>query len=111
MSRSPNRLRRKQITINYSEEEYAELQKQFVRSANLHLSAYIRKVSMAEPVEVKIRNASFDEFLAIIIPLQRDLRTLRRLHEFTPENETQLVELHRAIQHALEKITLPCMPS
>jgi len=62
-------------------------------------------------VEIKVRNASFDEFLATMIPLQRSLRTLRRLHEFSPENESELVELHRAIQHALDKIVLPCTPS
>ena len=111
MSRSRKCQRTKKLTIRYTEEEYADLQRQFARTTATHLATYFRKVSLAEPVVIKTRNASFDEFLATVIPLQRELRALRRLHEFTPENETQLVELHRAIQLALEKITLPCMPS
>ena len=111
MSRSPNRLRKNQVTVYYTDEEYAELQKFFTRSTGLYLAAYVRKVSIAEPVEMKIRNASFDDFLSAIIPLQKELRTLRRTTPFTPENEAAVVELHRAIQQAIEKIVLPCMPS
>lgn len=111
MSQTIKRHRKKQITVTYTDEEYAELQRQFIRSSVLNIGIYVRKVSIAEPVEMKTRNASFDEFLTTMIPVQRDLRTLRRIQTFTPENEAKLVELHRAIQHALEKIVLPCMPS
>lgn len=104
-------LRNRQVVAYYSEEEYTRLQLLFARTNSPYLATYVRQVSLEQPLEVKIRNASLDDLIDEIVRLRREMRTLTRLPQLSPAAQTELVEIHRSIQRAIEKIVLPCMPS
>ncbi|HEY4334668.1 MAG TPA: hypothetical protein VGM89_02195 [Puia sp.] len=101
--------RTRRLVLYYTEEEYAALQQLFLRSNSRYIGVYVRKLSVRQPVEVKTRNSSFDDFVAEIIPLRKEMAALRRISHLSPDNETQLLELHRSIQRTIDKIATACM--
>nr|WP_143157248.1 plasmid mobilization relaxosome protein MobC [Cnuella takakiae] len=58
------------IKLRISEAELKEIHQHLGRSTNRSLSEYIRRLALNKPVTVKVRNASADDFLEQMLPLQ-----------------------------------------
>lgn len=96
--------------ILYTEEEYRQVKKLFARSVCRTMSSYVRKVSMEEPVEMIVRNASFDAFIEEIVELRREMGAIRKAGWVTSATEARLVQLYGAIQEKINQIAELCMP-
>jgi hypothetical protein len=100
--------RTERVVILYSEEEYQRLKKYFSRSISKTVCRYVRKVSLEEPVEILVRNASFDAFIEEVIQLRKEMVLVRKL-TLTPERENMLIRLLDDIKSKMNKITELCM--
>ncbi len=65
------------------------------------MASYVRKVSLEEPVEITVRNASFDAFIDEIMVLRKEMAAC---------SKESLVELHVEIKNKINKIVELCMP-
>lgn len=70
MKKRVEEVRAKMIVVRLNKGEYQRLQKLQGRTTERCLSTYLRKVALNKPVTVKIRNASADDFLEQMLPLQ-----------------------------------------
>jgi len=62
--------------LRLNQAEKIRLQQLQQKSIEKDLSSYIRKVSLKEPVVVKYRNASADDFLECILQLKKELNAI-----------------------------------
>jgi len=97
------------VLVLYSEEEFGELKKHFVKSTSKTISNYVRNVSLQQPIEVIHRNQSFDAFVEEMILLRKELSLVRQL-PLTPEGERQTILLQEEIRGKLYQIADLCMP-
>jgi hypothetical protein len=97
------------VILLYNEEEYQRLKKIFSRSICKTVSRYVRKVSLEEPVEMLVRNASFDAFIEEIVELRKEMGLVRKL-TLTTERENNLIRIHDDIRIKINKIVELCMP-
>jgi len=93
----------------YTEDEFQWLQQRFVRSGGRSFSGYVRKITLKEPVEQRVRNASFDDFIGEIVRLRKEMTAIRSASS-SPEFHGQLIDLHHEIQQTIDKIAVLCMP-
>jgi len=110
MSGKRGKVRAQRVIVLYSDEEFEELRKKYARSTSRSFSSYVRKVSLEEPVEMIMRNGSFDSFMDEIVVLRKELGVISRLAQLTPEKQDQLVQLYENIQNYIYKIADLCMP-
>jgi hypothetical protein len=102
--------REARVVVLYTPKEYSWLKEQFARSTCHTVSGYIRKVSLENPVEIAVRNVSFDEFVGEIIQLQKEMDSIRKETPFTHEQLERLIRLHGDIKSNTNKIVELCMP-
>ena len=93
MKKEENEVRRMSIKVRMNQEEMERIKKYQRRTTERSLSEYIRSVSMQEPVTVKYRNQSADDFLKEMLALKKELN-------FIGNNFNQAV--HKL--HMLDKI-------
>lgn len=93
MKKEEKDLRKMFIKIRINQEEIEQIKKNQRRTTERSLSEYVRCVSMQEPVIIKYRNQSADDFLKEMIALKKELN-------FIGNNFNQAV--HKL--HMLEKI-------
>ena len=110
MRRPIEQKRIRRVSIFYTMKEFEELKKCWSKSTCRNIPNYIRKLSLEDPVEVLVRNASFDAFVEEIIQLRREMSRIRQL-PLTSERENQIIRLQDTIQTQINKIAELCMPS
>lgn len=66
-------MRKKMIVMRMNDEEYKSLQSLHKKSTDRHLSNYLRKVSLQQPVTIKYRNQTADDFLKDMVGLKKEL--------------------------------------
>jgi hypothetical protein len=101
MNKKAGTKRTERIIVLYTEEEFARVKKHFARSTSRTMAGYVRKVSLEEPVEITVRNASFDAFIDEIMVLRKEMAAC---------SKESLVELHVEIKNKINKIVELCMP-
>ncbi len=88
-------IRNKWLTIRLNEEEEKKLSKFYSRTTSNALSEYARAVLLKEPVTIKYRNQSADEFLEEMILLKKELnaignnfnQSVHKLHTFDHDSQ------------------------
>ena len=73
MKKQENEVRKIFIKIRMNAEELKQVKKKQQQTTERSLSEYIRKVSMQNPVTVKYRNQSADDFLKQMLELKKEL--------------------------------------
>jgi hypothetical protein len=109
MAGKKGKLRDKRIIVLYSNEEFQQVKMLFARSISTTISSYVRKISLEEPVEIINRNSSFDDFIAEIVLLRKEMASIRQLG-LTPEREMLIIRLQEEIKLIINKIANLCMP-
>lgn len=70
------KIRSRWLTVRLTEDEERELQKLCGQTTSKGLSEYARSVLLKEPVIVRYRNASADEFLSQMLGLKAELNAI-----------------------------------
>jgi len=109
MAGKKGKARNDRVIVLYSLEEFERLRQLFARSTCRTYGAYVRKVSLEEPVQMIVRNGSFDSFVEEVIALRKEMASVRDLGPFTPENQERLLRLQLDIQICINKIGDLCM--
>jgi len=73
--REKEKLNRK-VTVRFTEQEYLKIFRSYKSTTHQKLSGYIRSVLLHKPVTVYTRNQSFDDFVAEMILLRRELHAI-----------------------------------
>ena len=73
MKKQENEVRKIFIKIRMNDEELKQVKKKQQQTTERSLSEYIRNVSMQNPVTVKYRNQSADDFLKQMLELKKEL--------------------------------------
>ena len=110
MERITSKARTHRVNLCYNDEEIEELQKKYARSTCQTLSSYVRKVSLEEPVEMIVRNGSFDSFVDEIVVLRKEMKVISQQALLPPDMQERLVQLHEEIKIYIHKIADLCMP-
>ena len=110
MSGRPGIPRNQRVIANYSEEEFERLRELYARSTSRTFSAYVRKVSLEEPIGITTRNESFDGFVAEIIVLRKVMTDIFQDGKWSPADREQLLQIHEQIKSLINKISILCMP-
>jgi hypothetical protein len=108
MPRIKGTKRTERLILLYTVEEWQRLKKHYSRSSSKTISRYVRRVSLEEPVEIVVRNASFDEFVEEIIELRGEMAFVRQLGLGAQMGES-LIRLQESIQLKINKIVELCM--
>lgn len=66
-------IKNKWLHVRLSEEEYAQLQKQFSKTTEKKLSTYARKILLGKPMIAGVRNLSFQDIVTVLFKLRTDL--------------------------------------
>lgn len=89
--------RTKWLHIRLNEREYKILRSGFSTSTKQQISSYARDILLGKPVTVYTRNKSLDDFVAELIHLRNELKSIgnninqavKKMHNSTNENELQ----------------------
>jgi hypothetical protein len=73
MKKRESAVRRKMIVVRLNESEYDRLQTHLARTTEKTVAQYVRKLLLHQPVQVKYRNVSVDDFLRDVLELKREL--------------------------------------
>lgn len=73
MKKQENEVRNKVVKIRMNDSEKKQLKKFQQQSTERNVSNYVRKVSLHQPVIIKYRNQSADDFLRDMIDLKKQL--------------------------------------
>lgn len=114
MRKETRDVRNKMVVVRMNEDEYSRLQSLFKKTTCRQLSEYLRKVSLQQPVTVKYRNQTADEFLPEMIKLKNELNAIgnnfnqavHKLHilEKIPEFRTWILQNETAKQILFKKV-------
>ncbi|TKK64859.1 plasmid mobilization relaxosome protein MobC [Ilyomonas limi] len=117
MEKKIKTVRTKFVKMRMNDSEYEHLEKLWKNTTHRHLSTYLRKICLQQPVIVKYRNQSADDFLSSMLQLKKDLngisnnfnQAVKKLHilEKIPEFRTWLIlneSLQRAVNANVEEI-------
>lgn len=74
--KEPKEIRVKWVTVRFNEMEKARLDKLYKKTTCNSLGEYIRSVLLKEPVLVRFRNQSADDFLEEILLLRKELNAI-----------------------------------
>jgi hypothetical protein len=110
MSGKPGKLRSQRVIVLYSEDEFEALRKLYARSTSRTFSAYVRRISLEEPVNIITRNESFDGFVAEIIVLRKVMTDIYQEGRWSSIEQGQLVQIHEEIKSLINKISMLCTP-
>jgi hypothetical protein len=102
--------RTERLILLYNEDEFKRLKLLFAKSLCHSISGYVRKVSLEDPVEIAVRNESFDDFVGEIIQLRKEMVSLRKEAAFTPEQLEKVIRMQEDIKTIINKIVELCMP-
>jgi hypothetical protein len=109
MSGKKGILRCNRVIALYSIEEFERLRQLFARSTCRTYGAYVRKVSLEEPVQMVVRNGSFDSFVEEVIALRKEMAAIREEGQFSTGDQERMQLLHVEIQACINKICELCM--
>ena len=73
MKKKENEVRKKMIVVRMNLEEFEKVEILRKKSTERNLSTYLRKISLQQPVTIKYRNQSADDFLKDMLPLKKEL--------------------------------------
>lgn len=76
MRKQENEIRKIFVKIRMNAAEVEQLKKQQAKSTERSISNYIRKVALQQPVVVKYRNQSADDFLKEMLLLKKELNAI-----------------------------------
>lgn len=110
MSGRPGIFRKQRVIVLYDDEEFETLRQWFARSTSRTIAAYVRTVSLQEPIGIISRNGSFDAFIDEVIVLRKTMLELRRDGKWSPANQERLIGLHEEIKLVIDKIADLCTP-
>ncbi len=79
MNKQRYEVRRHFVKTRLNAAELQVLRKLKAATTDRHLSQYVRKVLLQQPVTMKYRNASADDFLRDMLVLKQDLQTAIRV--------------------------------
>jgi hypothetical protein len=85
----------KWLHIRLTEAEYKKINRGFSQSTKRKISEYVRAVLLDKPITVYTRNQSFDDFVAEMILLRRELKAIgnnfnqsvKKLHTMDKDQE------------------------
>ena len=107
-------VRNKMVVVRMNEDEFSRLQNLFKKTTCRRLSDYLRKLSLQQPVTVKYRNQTADEFLPEMIKLKNELNAIgnnfnqavHKLHilEKIPEFRSWIIQNETAKQILFNKV-------
>jgi hypothetical protein len=100
--------RNERLILLYNEDEFKRLKLLFARSLCHSIAGYVRKVSLEDPVEIAVRNESFDAFIEEIIQLRKEMAAVRKEAAFEPGLE-KIIQLQEDIKGIINKIAELCM--
>lgn len=108
-------VRNKMVVVRMNEKEYERLEIFLKKTTCRNTSEYLRKVSLQEPVTIKYRNQSADDFLAEMIRLKNELNAIgnnfnqavHRLHTLDkiPEFRSWIMLYENTRQQAETKVS------
>ncbi len=101
-----NRLR--SVTVSFKEKEFEAFMKGYDASADRSRSAYGRKLLLGQPVTIKTRNRSIDDFIEIAVKLRRNLKDLLSKDTFTCQEKEVLTKEIMTIEENLIKLVDVC---
>lgn len=110
MSGRPGKPRNQRVLVQYSSEEFEVLRQKYARSTSRTFSHYVRKVSLEDPVEVTVRNESFDAFVEEVIALRKTMMEVFSKGNWGVADRERLLQLHHEIKLQIDKIAELCMP-
>ena len=110
MSGRPGIFRSQRVIVLFSDEEFEVLRQWFARSTSRTIAAYVRTVSLQEPIGIITRNGSFDAFIEEVITLRKTLAEVYHQGKWTPANQERLIGLHQEIKLVIDKIADLCTP-
>ena len=76
MKKKPEEVRNKMIVVRVNGREFDRLQVMLKKSTCQSLGEYIRKICLQQPIVVKYRNQSREEFLAELVLLKKELNAI-----------------------------------
>ena len=103
--------RGKQIGVSYGPEEMENLQSLFERSTCRTLSEYVRKRSLARPIQFGWRNQSFDGFVEEAVLLRKTMGELLVRPDWTQTEKEKLFALQAEVKAVITKIADVCTPT
>ena len=114
MNKQEKEVRKKMVVVRMNDDEYSQLQKLHKKTTERHLSNYLRKVVLRQPVFVKYRNQSADDFLRDMLQLKKELnavgnnynQAVKRLHllHTIPEFKSWILSNQTLQQSLLNKM-------
>ena len=73
MKKLENEVRKKMVVVRMNTSEFEQLEKNQKQITERDISSYLRSVSLKQPVTVKYRNQSADDFLKQMLELKKEL--------------------------------------
>ncbi len=114
MKKREEDVRRKWVVVRFNQKEHDQLTKLQKSSTERSRSNYIRKTALHQPITVRYRNESADQFIEEIISLKRELNAIgsnfnqavHRLHTLDriPEFREWIRHYETAHQQFLSKV-------
>ena len=84
--------RDKWMHLRLTEKECQQLQRRFKQTTYRKMSDFARQILLEKPVVIKVRNASLDDFMAVMILLRSELNAIGN-------NYNQVVKKLHALQY------------
>ena len=119
MKKQKNEVRKKMVVVRMNIAEFEQLEKIQKQTTERDISGYLRSVSLKQPVTVKYRNQSADDFLMQMLELKKELngignnfnQAVHKLHllDKIPEFRgwiNQYVSLHKAFLFKIDEIEI-----
>ena len=119
MKKLENEVRKKMVVVRMNTSEFEQLEKNQKQTTERDISSYLRSVSLKQPVTVKYRNQSADDFLKQMLELKKELngignnfnQAVHKLHllDKIPEFRVwinQYDSLHQAFLFKIDEIEI-----
>ncbi len=119
MKKQENEVRKKMVVVRMNIAEFEQLEKIQKQTTERDISSYLRSVSLKQPVIVKYRNQSADDFLKQMLELKKELngignnfnQAVHKLHllDKIPEFRVwinQYDSLHKAFLFKIDEIEI-----
>ncbi len=119
MKKQENEVRKKMVVVRMNIAEFEQLEKIQKQTTERDISSYLRSISLKQPVTVKYRNQSADDFLKQMLELKKELngignnfnQAVHKLHllDRIPEFRSwinQYDSLHKAFLIKIDEIEI-----
>ena len=119
MKKLENEVRKKMVVVRMNTSEFEQLEKNQKQTTERDISSYLRSISLKQPVTVKYRNQSADDFLKQMLELKKELngignnfnQAVHKLHllDKIPEFRVwinQYDSLHQAFLFKIDEIEI-----